>query len=151
MANMSANILRNIVSSVLNIKATSVRLSSEIPETFSISEDNSSGNLYSHNSSVSVHAFNPRTGFVVVQGNNNYSSQDANGSWNNEYGVNFNDCAKHEDAIFFVVREQRSGWCSGRADWDDDITTLYKAPDFGAYMKKVEKEDIARWEQWIEE
>lgn len=151
MANMSASILRNLVASVFNIKATSVKLSGVLPETFCVSEDNSSGSLYSCNSNVSVHAFSPTEGFVEVQGTNDYSSQNANGSWNNEYGVSFKDCSQHETAIFFVVREQSSGWQEGREDWDNNITTIYKAPDFKSHWAKIEAQDIARWEAWLAE
>lgn len=151
MTNMSANILRELVASIFGIKATSVKLSGILPERFCVSEDNSYGSSYSCNGTVSVHAFSPTKGFVEVQGSRNYSSQNANGSWNNEYGVSFGDCSKHPESIFFVVRKQSSGWQEGREDWDNDMTTIYKSPDFKSHWDKIEQQDIARWEQWLAE
>jgi hypothetical protein len=147
--NMSAQILRNIVASTLNVKATTVKLSGELPTNFSISENNSTGNLFNCNQTIKVWAFEPKTGLVEVKGSDNYDSQNANGSHNVEYGVCFADCAKHSTAIFFIVEDKNHGWQSGSESWDNHDIVLYKAPDFKSHWAKIEEKDIVRWKQWL--
>ena len=149
MANMSASILRNLVASIFNVKATQVKLSGELPENFVLSECNSTGSLFDCNQKVAVWAFESKTGFVKVKGANSYRSQNADGSWNNEYGVAYSDCANHSEAIFFLVHNKEWGWQEGRANWNTESWTLYKAPDFKSHLEKIEQSDVQRWEEWL--
>jgi len=60
---MSANILSNLVSSVFNVKATSVVLSGEIsPDYFALSHDNTQNDF-----STTLFGFTPTKGFVRIE------------------------------------------------------------------------------------
>ena len=148
--NMSASILRQIVASTLKIDARGVKLSGILPTNFLVSECNSSGNLYSCSQTIKVWSFTTKDGLKEVRGSGGYATQNANGSWNDEYGVSFKDCSAHK-AIFFVVRDTESGWQQGSESWDRDSVTVYKAPNFKEHYDKLEVEDIKRWEKWITE
>jgi uncharacterized phage-associated protein len=153
MANMSATILREIVGRILNVKATQVKLSGEMDINFVEGDCSTSGNLYSNDNTVLCWAFEPKQGLVYVPTiKTGGSSSNANGSWEQDYGVTaeyLND--NYPDALFFVIRHYGSySDCNGRDEEYDNIT-LYKSPDFTTHYAKIEQEDIARWEQWLSE
>lgn len=154
MANMSAEIIREIVASTLKIKATQVILSGVLPENFCIEAVSTSGNLYTNSNDNCVWAFNPQQGLVRLQQVciSENAASNANGTWENSYGYTFCTLAEQApDAIFFIVMESSDySDCNGR-DEHSLTYTLFKAPDFKEYWAKVEKKDIARWEQWLAE
>ena len=148
MANMSAQILRNLVSSVFNVKATSVVLSGEISPTYMTNNSHSSGCLYSDNNWESLYGFNPQKGFVKLEHNTTNQTSNANGSWNTHNEVQLNLVDGVEDFIFFVSRK---GWDYSDNNREDkgEETTLYKAPNFKDYFASVEEADLTRWEEWL--
>lgn len=154
MTNMSASILREIIARTLNVKATSIVLSGVLPENFVAEGCSTSGNLYSDTNDVYCWAFNPKQGLIQVPTicvNTMYASN-ANGTWENSYGVTFEYLAtNYPEALFFVVRCSGSySDCNGRNEEYDNIT-LYKAPNFKEYWAKIEESDIQRWEKWLAE
>lgn len=152
MANMSAEILRNIVSSVFKVKPQSVRLSGMLPEDFYMEENNASGSAFRYNSEFSLFGFDPKKGFVELSPNSKGSSQNGNGTWNTERAWDIKTFlpSEVEDFVFFLLYQKESGWRERGQSWDHEIVTLYKAPDFHKRWKGLEEADIARWEAWIE-
>lgn len=153
MANMSARIVREIVASSLKIKATNVILSGILPENFIVEAVSTSGNLYNDSNDNCVWAFNPQQGLVRLQQGciSESAASNADGSWENSYGYKFSDLAEQApEAIFFVVMESRDySDCNGY-NVHDCSYTLYKAPNFSAYMESIEQTDVNRWEQWLQ-
>jgi hypothetical protein len=152
MANMSAQIVREIVASSLKIKATNVILSSVLPENFCVEAVSTSGCMYSNSNDCRVWAFNPQQGLVLLQQSviTENAASNANGTWENSYGYTFEMLAEQApEAIFFVVMESSDySDCNGR-DEHSISYTLYKAPDFKSHWAKIQQEAIARWEQWL--
>lgn len=153
MANMSASILREIVARTLNVKATQVKLSGQMPIDFVEGDCSTNGNLYSDNNTVLCWAFNPEQGLVSVPTiKTGGSSSNANGTWEQDYGVTAEYLNNnYPNALFFVIRHYGSySDCNGRDEEYDNIT-LYKAPDFKSHWAKVNEKDIQRWEKWLAE
>ena len=148
MANLSASILRNVISSVFNVESSKVVLSGILPENYDKVEDNSSGNLYSSNESLKLYAYHPTSGFVEVKGDNSGYSRNADGTFNPEYRITFAECQMYKDAQFFVELFHKEGWQQGLADWNDTIVTLYGAPDWVAIDKINLVKDLQRWVNW---
>ena len=151
MSNMSAEILRNIVSSVLNVKATQVKLSGQMSINFVEGDCSTHGNLYSNNNNVLCWAFDPKQGLIPVKTiKTGGSSSNANGTWEQDYGVTAEYLnTNYPNALFFVIRHYGSySDCNGRDEEYDNIT-LYKSPDFTAHYATIEEQDIVRWKQWL--
>ncbi len=153
MANMSASVLRNIVSSVLGVKATQVKLSGQMSIDYVEGDCSTSGSLYDDNNVVLCWAFNPKQGLISVPTiKTGGGSSNANGTWEQDYGVTAEYLAtNYPEALFFVIRHYGSySDCNGRDEEYDNIT-LYKAPNFKEYWAKIEEQDIQRWEKWLAE
>ena len=148
MANLSASILRNIVASVFAMDPKSVILSGILPENYDNVEDNSRGNLYASKEDLKVYAFTVEKGLIEVFGTSEGYSQNADGSYNNEYRITFADCSKHKDAQFFVEFFHKEGWQQGSADWNKTTITIYGAPDWDAIEKISLVRDLQRWVKW---
>lgn len=148
MANLSAGILRNVVSSVLGVDPKSVVLSGILPENYDHSTNNSGGNLYSSHETLKLYAYSSHSGLVEVVGDYSGDSQNADGTHNSEYRVNFDHCRNYKFATFFVELFHKEGWQQGSADWNDTITTLYGAPDWRTIERKEEDADSNRWWAW---
>ncbi len=147
MANMSATILRSIVSSVFKVNAASVILSGEIAPNWK--GYNTTGISHCDHTETGVFGiwgFHPKTGFTKIDGvisnthmyhgNHSHDVTDCN-SLDTVKGV--------EEFIFFVI-------FSGD---DSDLPysmvySIYKAPNFKEYFQKVEESDIQRWSTWIQ-
>lgn len=150
MANMSAQILRNLVSSVFNVKATEVVLSGEIASDSTWYQGNTRGGMWNNDRTVKVWGFNPHSGFCHITdcvGDEIQSCNDAPVYFENATPLAF--CEKAHDSIFFVVNIRNNYYDSNGRDDNEDSWTLYKAPDFGAYLASVEKQDLERWESWV--
>jgi hypothetical protein len=127
----SSNILRAIIKEVFFTPKgdnPEIKISGELTRNFVISEDNSSGSLYSLYERVQMFSYNPTRGFKEVKGTWGYTSQNANGSTNNEYGICFLDCMRHYDALFFVLIHEKQGEQSGMEPWDELECTVYSNP-----------------------
>lgn len=141
MGNMSASILRNLVASVFGVNAKKVHLSGEIsPEESFISY---TGHSWAHGWNVyKVWGFDPHTGFVQLNVPSYFSD---NGTSIGDDPMTIAEMAKNNEFIFFIVNHDHED----QNYQGDNSWTLYKAPDFREYWKKIEEEDIARWEQWL--
>lgn len=153
MANMSASILREIVASTLNVKATEVKLSGEMPLNAVYDGCSTGGELYSDSNVVTAFSFSPKEGLREVPAiiTHRQTASNANGTWENSYGYTAEYLAEVcPDALFFVIKEENDYWdCNGRDEYS--LThTIYKAPDFREHWSKVEEEDIRRWSSWLE-
>jgi hypothetical protein len=150
---MSASILREIVARTLNCKATQVKLSGQMSIDHIEGDCSTSGNLYSNDNDVYCWAFNPQQGLISVPTiKTGGSSSNANGTWEQDYGVTAEYLAtNYPEALFFVIQHCGSySDCNGSSSEYNNIT-LYKAPDFKSHWAKIEQQDIARWEQWLSE
>lgn len=147
--NMSAQILRTLVSEVFNMPPSQVILSGVMPQNFQLEEDHSSGSMYTCDVNHEVYAFEPAKGFIKVPGDTSGASSNANGSWNVEKKTTFAHCSNYTSSLFFVVIEDY------KVHQEDVYTekrncTFYKAPDFHAMFAAIEQADIDRWEQWLQ-
>jgi len=149
--NMSATILREIVASTLKVKATEVILSGILPKDYLIDAVSTSGNLYTDENSVQMYAFNPEEGLILIPNEiiSENAASNTDGSWENSYGYTYHSLSI-VNAIFFVEVIDNYYKDDNREEKNFSVT-LFKSPDFKEYLNKIEKKDIARWEQWIKE
>ena len=147
--NMSAQILREIVSRVVNVNPGSVILSGELPKTFGVVATSTSGSMYGDSQSAKAYAFTPEEGLKYIKTERAYMS--AAGSWANVEAYSFRHlAAMAPDALFFVIDESREiNDCNGHSI-DERRVTLYKAPNFKEYFQQVAEADIKRWQAWLE-
>lgn len=149
---MSANILREIVASVIKCDAREIRLSGILNPETKWKED--SGHSWDENASqdyYKVWGFNPKDGLKML----NISMQSAyseNGSViNSGHSESLEEylLRTKESYIFYVVNH--SGRHYGKDGEEFDFLTIYKSPDFKKYWEKINMDDIARWEKWLKE
>ncbi len=159
---MSAQILREIVSSVFPIKAHNVILSGEIsPEhVFQLDAGHSWWNGASEQKD-SVWGFDPNAGFKAITAmdehiqicglhshllHREYSFSD-NGNCKHEPGDKLMDLPGVDKFVFFLVNSQGKGY--GEQAEYFNTWTLYKAPDFQKKWAEIEAADVERWNTWI--
>lgn len=148
---MSAQILRNLVASVFNIKATSVILSGEIAPDKSWQNSYKDGSCGSDEQNYKIWGFNPQKGFVELTECVGYRSS-SNYAHSNSYdkeGKQLAEITNVEDYIFFLVNSNGYTAWSGSEHYDWNTWTLYKAPNFQSYWTAVEAADVQRWESWL--
>jgi len=163
MANMSATIVRNIVSSVFPVKPQNVILSGEIsPEhVFQLDTGHSWWNGVSEQVD-SVWAFDPKTGFKAITGlskeykditefyewtlDREYSYSN-NGEMEHESGDKLMDLPGVEKFVFFLVNSQGKGYGENAESFE--TWTLYKSPNFAQKWAEIEEADTLRWLEWI--
>jgi len=142
---MSANILRELVSKVFQVKSKNVILSGEMK-----SDSEFGGNTCWSSQTTQqyykVWGFCPTKGFVRLEGLvSNYNNNESGEGYITE-GCKLYEVKNVEDYIFFLVEDKvvakDHNYCSHT--W-----TLYKAPSFKEKMAQIEAGDLARWEQWL--
>jgi len=141
---MSATILRNLVSSVFNIKATKVVLSGEISHKYSI--HNHVGQAYmDYEDFTQLFGFNPKDGFKELTNEFATVTSYSNGNHHQDTvdGCPLLEVDGIEQYLFFVEISERIGISAYR-----DIT-LFGAADFKTKIASIEAADLARWEQWL--
>jgi hypothetical protein len=146
--NMSASILRNIVSSVFNIKPTSVILSDEIAPDKKW-ESNSCWSSQTTCKSYEVWGFKPQNGFVSLSEEivgHYYNHSD--GSASIKKATKLCDLQGVEEYLFFLMHEDIRAYDENK---NEDNWVLYKAPNFKEHWAKIETKDIKRWEKWLAE
>ena len=144
MSNMSANILRELVSRVFDTPASKVILSGEISPNYSITNHEGVSYMDSEESKV-LHGFNPTTGFKLIpEVITTITYFNGNHDHNTDLGCELHEVNNIDEFIFFV--EIHEGYNS---DGEFKYITLYKAPNFKEHWNEVEQQDIARWEQWL--
>jgi hypothetical protein len=148
MANMSASILRNLVSSVFNVKATEVVLSGEISPYWTGYAGKTRGGMWNASDNTAIWGFCPRSGFVLLDIIGDLVQSDQDAPVYQENAIPLCDVQNVSDYIFFVVHQQGSYSDNQRSE-EYNSWTLYKAPNFRAYMESLENADIARWESWV--
>ena len=151
MANMSASILRNLVNAVFGVKATEVVLSGVISPDSKWYAGKTGGGMWDNERDVRVWGFNPQSGFHHITecvGDEIQSGNDAPVYFEN--AIPLAECEGVDKFIFFVVNIKNSYSDSNGRNEDENSWTLYKAPDFGAYLASVEEQDLERWQSWVE-
>jgi len=152
MANMSASILRNIVASVFNIKATNIILSGEVEPSMVWQDTYCDGSMGSDGKNYQVFGFNPKSGFEQLNIVGTYQrSNYAHSGIIDEDGISLCNVENVTNYVFFLVIEEGHNRWSGSTQESWKHYTLYKAPDFKSHWAKIEANDLARWEQWLAE
>ena len=153
MSNMSESILRNLVASVFNIKATRVTLSGEIEATANWQNSYMDGSCGSNRDTYTIWGFNPQTGFVDISNivGRNERSNYTHSNTINELGKELHTVENAESYIFFLINNNGYSHWSGSNQEEWDSWTLFKAPDFKNHWDKIEQEDIERWNNWLNE
>ena len=156
MANMSAQILRNLVSSVFNVKATNVVLSGEISPTY-VPQLNNGHSWWTGGEEERHHVwgFSPRRGFVpLCVGRERFSDAlkreytfSQNGETVHEEGMQLCDLHNVEEFIFFVINKEGKDYGDNGEEYNG--WELYKAPDFKSHWEEIEAADVTRWESWL--
>lgn len=148
---MSASILRELVASIFKIKATSVILSGVISPYYIQSENNSSGGMWSENSSNILWGFNSQKGFICLsEYSKKFFNDGHDGPLHSEGGIKLIDIPEVDSYIFFVeVKEEGYSCPSNNEDRFGVSYTLFKSANFADYRDKINNQDIVRWEQWI--
>jgi len=142
---MSATILRNLIGSVLKIKATSIILSGEIAPKTSFT-GNSCWSSQTTENFYQVWGFSPQQGLVELHITGNYQNC-SDGSASIREAIPLCDVPGIEEFIFFIVKHET--YCSNENRNNDLTYTLYKAPNFKEHWNKINNKDLARWEQWL--
>lgn len=150
MTNMSASILRNLVSSVFNVKATEVRLSGEISPDWTGYAGRTRGGMWDAEEDCAIWGFNPKSGFTLLNIVGDLEQGYQDGPVYEEGAIPLFEVEGISDYIFFVVNH-KGYYSDNQRSEEYNNWTLFKAPNFKEYIYKVQKEDIARWEQWISE
>jgi hypothetical protein len=160
MANMSARILRNIVSSVFQVKPQQIILSGEIAYDFVAQHD--CGHSWWSGASThndSVYAFDPKIGFVCIAGENLAEVKDSeykllrdysfskNGEMDTSEGEPLEDHPQILEFCFFLVHSYGKHYGENGESFNE--WKLYSSPNFREIWKKVDEEDIERWENWL--
>lgn len=147
MGNMSANILREIVSRTFNVRPTTIKLSGVIDPEYKCYKNTCwSTQTTEHDSHL--WGFHEKEGFVeltdiIRDGGHNYGD----GSWADcSTGNSLCHIENVDRFIFFVVNETARAY-DDRQSFNNWF--VFKAPNFQEHLKKVEEADIARWEQWL--
>ena len=142
---MSASILRNLVASVFNVKATSVVLSGEIsPHWKGHYTSGVSYMDYTIDGIVKIWGFDPKKGFKEIEGVIKHTQM-----FNGNHDSHFFDAeALHTKVsgseVFFVTEHFTDTIGSEGSSY-----TLYKAPDFKSHWAAIKATDVARWEEWL--
>lgn len=146
----AAHILRTLVTTIFNVAPHKIILSGEIAPDKEWQDNFSNGSLYDTDYTVKVWGFSPKTGFIELKDISGHYENNANGSRVDRPGIPLNEHpqVKENEFVFFYV-EERGGYEDNnrKEDWSKD--SIFKAPDFKTYWEKIEKEDIARWENWL--
>ena len=143
---MSASIVRNIVSSVFNIRPESVILSGEIDPTRSFTGHgcwSDRSDTYCYN----VWGFSPVKGFVDLDEYVGFYYNNTSGEAEGQCGTPLMHIPGVEEFVFFLVNEDFTSG-NGR-DYDSFTWTLYKAPNFAQKWAEIETQDVERWNNWI--
>ena len=144
MSNLSATIIRNVVSSVFNVESSKVVLSGILPETYDKSEDNSFGNLYAMKQDLKMFAYTVEKGFTEIFGTATGYSQNADGTYSPEYRITFAECQMYKEAQFFVEYFYNEGWQEGNPNWNMTTVKVYGAPDWNVLEKRTARMEHTR-------
>lgn len=145
---MSAAILRNLVSSIFEVKPQNVKLSGTIEPEATWHFDSGVSYVKGYED-AKVFGFSAKRGFEDISslvvgythfynGNHDQTTTSAK--------MTLAEASKGKDYIFYVVNTFGASSFDGE-EYDD--FTLFKAPDFQEFFAKVESKDIKRWELWI--
>jgi hypothetical protein len=137
------------VSSKFNINPEEVILSGVIDEEF-VPQDMGGHSWWNgaERQQDTIIGFSSQEGFKTLEIKREYSYSH-NGENEYEEGESISSYLKKtgEEYIFFLVNSIGKEY--GDYGKEYNTWTLYKSADFKAYWSKLEKEDIARWEQWL--
>jgi len=141
MANMSASILREIVSSTFNYPATKVSLSGYISPEWVGGFSTNIAYMKVRDDVETLYSWNPIDGFKEVQGC--YSgSHFYNGNHDRDIttGSPLHECVDGTEVFFVLVH---------KLDDYIDSVTVFKAPNFAQKWAEIEEADTLRWLEWI--
>jgi hypothetical protein len=151
MANMSAEILRNIVAATFKINAREVILSGEISPKTSFQNSFWNGSMGESSTTRALYGWCATQGFVCL---NKYvgeysGSNYAHSQRIDEPGAAIAEIEGVEKYIFFFIIETvYSNW-EGSQYENYTKYTLYKAPNFQEHLEKIETADVNRWQNWL--
>ena len=141
MANMSASILRNIVSSTFNYPANKIILSGYISPEW-IGEFSTNVAYTDVRDDVEeLYSWTAKDGFKPIEGCYT-GSHFYNGNHDRDVttGKPLHDCVDGTEVFFVLVH---------KLDDYIDYISVFKAPNFAQKWAEVEAEDLRRWENWI--
>ena len=153
MANMSAEILRNIVASVLKVNARNVVLSGELDVNTVISDDQ--GHSWWNGASYcmeNLYGFSSNKGLIKLDIIREYDWTNGHSSdtvhTDGETVANYLERTNQmEEFLFFVIIGNAKSY--GESEEPYNYCKLFKCPNFKEYYNKLKQQDIARWEQWL--
>lgn len=148
MSNMSASILRELVSRVFKIDSLNVILSGEIRPDWEGHSGFSYGSMWEKKEEVSIWGFNPHRGFCRLNIVGEISQQGADAPVYRDGEIPLLKVKEIEEYLFFVVNEKEYYSDNQRSE-NSDLWTLYKAPNFKEYLQKIEAIDIQKWKSWL--
>ena len=148
MSNMSAQILRSLVSSVFNVKAIEVHLSGEISPNWTAYAGSTRGGMWDSEEDNAIWGFNPKTGFKLLNIIGDLVQDEPDSPVYQKNAIPLCEVEGVQDFIFFVVHNKFT-YCDNQRMENYDNWSLYKAPNFSSYITSVEEADIQRWESWI--
>ena len=144
-------LVRAFIKKMFNVNPNQIVLASEpIEPTTSFQDDFSHGSMYDTNYTVNVWGFSKEKGFLELENISGHYERNANGSMIDRPGLQLqeHELVKNNSFVFFYVQE-RGGYQDNNREEDYTKDTLYKSPNFKEYWSSIEKEDIDRWENWI--
>ena len=159
---MTAGVMRNLVSSIFKFRPEFIELKGEISPDFIPVEDRGhswwSGAAEQYDS---IWGFSPETGFIRIAGGSRTEgwTKDSSTMLSREYSYSNNGDVTHEEGcaikyhpqadefLFFIIHSYGKEY--GDTGEDFETLSVYKAPNFKEHFDKIEKEDIVRWEQWL--
>lgn len=138
---MSAQILREIVSSTFNYPATKVILSGYISPEWIGEFSTNVAYMDVRDDVETLYSWNPIDGFKEVKGCYT-GSHFYNGNHNRDVttGSQLHECVDGTEVFFVLIH---------KLDECIDYVTVFKAPDFAQKWAEIETADVERWNTWI--
>lgn len=143
MANMTAQLVRNLVASKLNCDPCNVILSGEISPDYEASSSKHTSFDCDWEHSTKLYAWFPNEFKEIPEVISKYVT---NGHTQDDYRTESVPLYKVEgmDRVILFVEE----YTAARIDWNREIR-VYKPADFAGKLAQVTEEDITRWENWL--
>jgi hypothetical protein len=143
---MTANTLREIVSSVLKIKAQDIILCDTIAPDKSFT-GNSCWSSQTTQRRYYIYGYSTSRGLINLNDHVGHLSNDNSGKTHGDVGTPLCDIPEIETFDYLIVEEEIT--CEGNLNGLEDSVRIYKLPDFSEHREKSEEKDIERWKNWI--
>ena len=144
--------VREVLSSLLKVKATKIELMAEPISPLFVPQNNAGHSWWhgaaEHYDNIGVFSF--KAGLIWLEDIKREYSFSRNGEQEHETGetlANYMERKNMHTVDFFVVKYAGKNYGEEAERYEG--VTLYKGPDFSAHWEAVEAADVKRWADWL--